>query len=175
MKTAAVPKTTGLRRLSLWDGAPGRVCRCPGGGAMQDWVRDRPHGRCNAAHCLGYGLPRRCAPRNHHVFSHHDKRKTPIVILRRSRRISCTRVSYRNPLREILRLWHRMTGRGCGGCFITMTGSEAGCVGMELPGRFAGAWRGQDPRPTGAWPGGGCVGPGCRACLRLPGVTLIFW
>ena len=27
----------------------------------------------------GYGLPRRFAPRNHHVFSHHDKRKCDIL------------------------------------------------------------------------------------------------
>ena len=58
--------------------------------------------------------------------------------------------------REILRLWLRMTCRGCGGCFIAMTVTEAGALGrgcksdLQLPG-------GGKPPPYGCVAGGGCV------------------
>ena len=60
-------------------------------------AHDLPDGRCNAFALLRNGLPRRCAPGNPHVFSHHHKRKASLSSARRSRRISCTGLPCRNP------------------------------------------------------------------------------
>ena len=66
-------------RTLVWQSVPLQAPRLarPGRGAMLARSFDRPHGRCNADALRGNGLPRRCAPRNHHVFSHHHKRKAP--------------------------------------------------------------------------------------------------
>ena len=44
-----------------------------------------------------FQLVTRLFHRNHHVSLHSDKQKAPIVILRRSRRISCTGASVSEP------------------------------------------------------------------------------
>ena len=86
-------------RTLVWQSASPQAARLhrPGRGAVLAGTTDRPHGRCNAAHCLVYGLPRRCATPNHHVFYTAIIERPPIVILRRSRRISCTGVSVSDP------------------------------------------------------------------------------
>ena len=62
------PRAVGLRANPL----KGALPPLPFGLEPVPWARgatpargyDRPPGRCNAAHCGGNGLPRRCAPRN---------------------------------------------------------------------------------------------------------------
>ena len=53
-----------------------------GGGSLGEFVTPYEFAQSTAVFCAlprGYGLPRRFAPRNHHVFSHHDKRKCDIL------------------------------------------------------------------------------------------------
>ena len=87
-------------------------------------------------------------------------------------------------VRKILRLWLRMTCRGCGGCFITMTGLEVPCVWSERRGfRERGAGARPPPCRTGfdSVPGigqgtrgaGFGSAPGVRQSTRRTGVSLV--
>ncbi len=104
------------------------ILRAPPGAQYR--AHDRPHGRCNAAHCLGRDCHIAALPAIIMCFHTTVNERRRLSSARRSRRISCTR-AFRvgTLLREILRCPLRMTCLGCGGCFITMTGSGAGTRG----------------------------------------------
>ena len=70
-------RTSAHAGVAIRSPASRRLAR-PGRGAMEARTYDRPGGRCNAAHCGGYGLPRRCAPRNDSFGSRFLGAKLPI-------------------------------------------------------------------------------------------------
>ena len=123
--TCAEPPSLSLRDpagvVAIRSPASRRLAR-PARGAMGGQAYDRPHGRCNAAHCLGTDCHVAVLPAIIMCFHTTINERPPLSSARRSRRISCTGACCVGTLlREILRLWLRMTCRGCGGCFITMT------------------------------------------------------
>ena len=99
IRTHRTSKSVIANQRARWCGNPfprkPLILRAPPGAQYR--AHDRPHGRCNAAHCLGRDCHIAALPAIIMCFHTTVNERRRLSSARRSRRISCTRASVSEP------------------------------------------------------------------------------